>query len=283
MPVNVNQPRQRDDESILDVIGKAVNIATTVYGIKIKSDELGLAQEERTRKMEGKVTPVEQAEIASKLVPGQEGEAGAVRLQPTTGGAPLYYKPKPVKVEKELPTKPGEKAVDVSFAKDYADYVAAGGSATIDRHLKLLESAKDQLLTGEGGTSGKLVGVADAVGLLPFTASKSQALKEDVETAVQGSMKQVLGTQFTEKEGRAILKRAYNPALPPDENVKKLDSIIEEIKSGRAAKEKAIEYYEANGSLKGFKGGGPAKAAPKAPKMDASKLSDEELDKALGY
>jgi hypothetical protein len=84
-------------------------------------------------------------------------------------------------------------------------------------------------------------------------------------------MKATLGAQFTEKEGANVIKRAYNPALPESENIKKIMAVQKELREIARAKKMAVDYYEANNfSLEGYKGPRPEQLASRLTGLNVS-------------
>ena len=81
---------------------------------------------------------------------------------------------------------------------------------------------------------------------------QSTKLKQDAERIIQNSLRATLGAQFTEKEGTRFLERAYNPALPVADNVKRLNEIADELDTVAKNKEAAVAYMKKNGTLAGF-------------------------------
>ncbi len=145
---------------------------------------------------------------------------------------------------------PAEKKIDETAGKDYADYAAGGGYAGVDKNLQGLEHAKGLLKKPENATG-------TWKGLLPkpvrdFAAPGLSAAEDDVKGAVQASLRQTLGSQFTEREGQAIFERAFNPRLSADENIRRIDAVAQEIRSQAKAKQSAGEALQKKGTLKGY-------------------------------
>lgn len=154
----------------------------------------------------------------------------------------------------ELDLTPGQKAADTTFGKEYADYGAGGGSATIDKNMGLLRGAIDKL-EGKGGSKVETGGLS---GYLPewgqdLVASDVANVRDDIRSAIQTSLKQILGGQYTEREGKAIFERAFNPRLSSADNVKKAQAELAALESMAGQKDQAIRYFEKNGTLTGFK------------------------------
>lgn len=158
-------------------------------------------------------------------------------------------------------------AVDTNFAREYTDFVAAGGYADIDKQLQQLREVSDSLGTYLDTSEGKkFVPTPEGQtftgpyrGLLPdwvrsSTNPQAIAAKNAVEEVVQRNLRLVLGAQFTEKEGERLIARAYNPQLPPEENKKRVDRLIEQIEAAARAKSEAAQYFETHGTLAGYQG-----------------------------
>lgn len=129
------------------------------------------------------------------------------------------------------------------IAKEFADYQAAGGKATLDKNLGQLEEAAKKLESGEvktGKISAAVPGLASDMAqdvLNPEIA----AVRDQVRGAVQATLRQTLGAQFTAQEGEAIFNRSFNPRLSADENAKRIRTVIQELKQNIANKEKAFK------------------------------------------
>lgn len=50
------------------------------------------------------------------------------------------------------------------------------------------------------------------------------------------------------------MEKAYNPSLPASENINRIKRLMSSIQSAANAKKAAADYYEENGTLKGYKG-----------------------------
>jgi hypothetical protein len=79
-------------------------------------------------------------------------------------------------------------------------------------------------------------------------------IQEMVESTVQRSLRVILGAQFTEKEGERLIARAYNPKLPPKVNADRVQRLLDQLQRAYDGKREAAAYYEANGTLQGFRG-----------------------------
>jgi hypothetical protein len=156
-------------------------------------------------------------------------------------------------VKKQL--TPLETKVEEKSAQDLVDFTIGGGFSDVQKGLSQLEIAKQTLQQQpEGRITGKLVGAQDDTGLLKYTNPAAQDTKEQVQEIAQRNLRLILGPQFTAKEGEALINRVYNPALPQSVNVKRLDLLQEQMTSAAKTKQEAVDYYNTNGTLKGFKG-----------------------------
>lgn len=147
---------------------------------------------------------------------------------------------------------PGQRALDTAFAKDYAELVAAGGFADIQKNISQLQAVRDQLKTGTnltGAIQGRLPDWLRSV-----VAAPGLAAQQTVEEVVQRNLRAILGAQFTQVEGERLIARAYNPALDEKENIIRLDRLLRAMEDAAKAKEGAINYFEEHGTLRGFKG-----------------------------
>jgi hypothetical protein len=150
---------------------------------------------------------------------------------------------------------PAQKAVDTKFSKEYTDFVSAGGSTTITKNLQMLDDAIKIIETEpEGATSGKIVGLSDKTGTISYTHPKAAEAKDLIGGVAQSNLRAVLGGQFAAREGEQLLARAYNTAQPKRDNLNRLKALRKQIQDAADAKINASQYYEENGTLKGFKG-----------------------------
>lgn len=181
----------------------------------------------------------------------------------------------------------GERQVDKKFADEYTDYIASGGAAGAEKQLGQLKLAIENLKTRKDISGPLLSKEPDIVKAIINPASLTT--QQDIEDVIQRSMRPILGAQFTEREGTQLLRRAFDPKLSEEENAKKVTRIYKHLVDAARAKEDAVKYYEANGTLKGFKGklfdvGGfsveqaPAtESSASAPSTGFEHLSDSEI------
>ena len=168
-----------------------------------------------------------------------------------------------------------QKAVDTKFGKEYADYFAGGGINNLEKNVEELGRAIKMIEESpDGETSGKLIGLADKTGQLTFVSQKAADIKDIIGGVAQSNLRQVLGGQFAQKEGEALLQRAYDTGQTKDNNLKRLRSLYQQAANTINDKKTAAQYYEQFGTLKGYKG----TTATEKPKPSAVDKNQEALD-----
>ena len=197
---------------------------------------------------------------------------------------------------KELPgaaqrLKPGEKARDTAFAKEFVTW-EGGGRADAQKNLVQLEEQISRLAGGENVT-GTVVGRLPGPVAELFTPSAVD-VREQVEEVVQRNLRAVLGAQFTEREGERLISRAFNPRLDEATNVRRLQRLAASMRQAGEAKDAMAAYFNENGTLKGYTGpklmtvgdieasieaiGAPSR--PEGPEgLDFENMSLEELER----
>lgn len=146
---------------------------------------------------------------------------------------------------------PGRKAADQAFGKEYVDFNSTG-LPTIEKGLGTLREARQELRDKGQDLTGPTRGAVPDF-IRAYTNPEAVGLKERIRGAVQSTLKQTLGAQFTEKEGERIFNNAYNDRLSPEENITRLDSVIKELTGQKESKQNMGQYFEDKGTLTGFK------------------------------
>jgi hypothetical protein len=240
-----------------------------------KVQEIGLNREEEKYQKELKDTTEDddpnsakskiQQGLAAKMVPGKDfsGIPSSKLTQLIPSLTKIYeidqkkldrqdaraVKLEDAKTKKEAEGTVGQKKVDQDYAKDYLDWTTSG-KPTLEKNLSLLEEARKELASPEGSNlSGRFIGRAPEI----LKSQDAIRVRDNVQQAAQGSLRAVLGAQFTENEGKRIMEKAFNPNVSPEENVKKLDTAIAELKAHARNADQKAAHYEKNGSLKGLK------------------------------
>lgn len=155
---------------------------------------------------------------------------------------------------KPAPMDPGEVALKRELAKRKAEW-DVGGEATFDKNIKMLEDARSSLSKQSGSQPSMADRIKGALSQKFPTAAAVVAperveIQRKIETAVQSSLRPILGAQFAQKEGERILRNAYDPALG-SYNIDRLNAAINEIKAIKDAKVKEFQRFSESSLGKG--------------------------------
>jgi hypothetical protein len=148
----------------------------------------------------------------------------------------------------------GEKALDKKIADEYANWVVSGGAVQSASRISRINDVISKL-EKKDDISGSIVGFA--LDNLPTVASvlypEAQDVKDVVESVVQTDLRAILGGQFAQKEGEALIKRAYNPRLDEAKNARRLKLLTLQMQMVNDEKNRAMTYFGENkGSMKGY-------------------------------
>ena len=144
----------------------------------------------------------------------------------------------------------GWNAIDKAYATQYLEW--SDNSGDMIGQVAQLESVLTQLESGADLT-GVVQGLAPEWYTL-LTNPDAIGAKERVAEVVQRNLKLILGGQFSEKEGKQLIDRAYNPGLPEKENIARLKRLIMQMQVGIEARNAKNAYFSKNGTLKGYEG-----------------------------
>ena len=143
--------------------------------------------------------------------------------------------------------------LDKTFAKTYENYIAQGGKQSLLQSIKILREARDELAALPEPPRG--VGAFGQKGIDLLAPAYSRIMNK-VRGVVQGNLRNFLGSAFTEKEGEEVMGRSFNPRLPKATNLENIDREIDKIVGKAEAFQKSVDYFEKNGTLRGFQSGG---------------------------
>lgn len=144
-----------------------------------------------------------------------------------------------------------QEALDKAYVKDYVEFIQ-GGAADATKNIEELRGAHRALSKSDMKT-GPIIGLVPKI-VRDVFLPKASATQEAVESTVQRSLRQILGPQFTAKEGENLLARVYNPRLPEEINAARVARLIEQLDRAYQEKIKAANWFEQYGSLKDYKG-----------------------------
>lgn len=83
---------------------------------------------------------------------------------------------------------------------------------------------------------------------------KSIDAQEIVEQVAQLDLKRILGGQFGEREGEQLIKRAYNPNLSEEANIRRVVRLITQLDKMRTSLRDKYAYVQEFGTLQGYEG-----------------------------
>lgn len=181
----------------------------------------------------------------------------ALGITPTLGGVTDLARARAVNVNMGgggLNLTPAQKKIDEKFADTYFDWQTGGGADTV-ANLAQVGTVLQRLESGQPLT-GPMIGIQPDF-VLALTNPNAAGAKEQVQEVVQRNLRVVLGAQFTEKEGTQLINRAYNPTLPPEQNAARLRKLFQQMAVSAQQRQAMVEYYEANGTLQGYRGPQP--------------------------
>jgi len=146
---------------------------------------------------------------------------------------------------------PMGKVVDENFAPLYVAW-KAGGNVNAARNITQISGVLQSIASGQQ-VSGPVLGLIPGF-VQAFTNPNAVDAQENVAGVVQQSMKEIMGTQFTEREGAQLIARAFNPQLSPEVNARRLAMLMEQLKGQAKAKQSMVDYIDLNGTLTGYIG-----------------------------
>ena len=149
---------------------------------------------------------------------------------------------------------PGQKEFDKKMADEYADWTFGGKGAQAASRIARLNDVVGKL-ESDSDISGPVVGYT--LENLPTLSSilypKAQDAKDVVESVIQTDLRAILGGQFAQEEGKALVKRAYNPRLQEWQNANRLKLLSLQMRLVAEDKNKAMNYFrEHKGTMMGY-------------------------------
>jgi hypothetical protein len=143
--------------------------------------------------------------------------------------------------------------LDKVYATQYGQQVLGGGNVDTTKNLSQLRDVQSRLESGKENLTGPMLGMVPE-SVRAYTNPGSVDAQDTVEEVVQRNLREILGAQFTQKEGDRLIARAYNPKLEEAENAKRLARLSTAIEEASKAKQAAAAYYQQNGTIRGFQG-----------------------------
>lgn len=143
------------------------------------------------------------------------------------------------------------KELDKRLAKEVAEFIG-GGNVVAATNIARLDDAVN-MLRNERGLTGPFVGIGP-IATRQFTNPRSAALQQQVQNAVQSSLKATLGAQFARIEGEQLLDRAFAPRLSQEENIRRVEVVADAARQAAQAKQALADHLLAGGTSQNFTG-----------------------------
>ena len=147
----------------------------------------------------------------------------------------------------------GQEKVDDVFAKDYNLWLQGGGEVGFRQKMSRITALIRELENPNASdtVSGPLIST------LPDRARtlinpRYATLEADARNLVTATLRQALGSAFTEKEGERIFQQAFNPLLEEKDNAINIRRLLHTELPRGSANMAAVAFHEKNGTLKGF-------------------------------
>lgn len=250
-----NARQQRDYSTVANAVSKLVSGAGSFEGQQAKSmdfTEMGESgmqdialkrqqQQDKLNQLNADYTKDFQAQqakdaaLASKAAGRRQAEMD------------MFTREKQKQELEKASYTPGQKKLDEDFAKEYNDWTS-GYRSEAEKNLALLRKSAEVL------KKSKLVS-GRAYGFIPNAMQPEIAkiVMQDVQSAAQASLKAILGTQFTEKEGERIMRASFDPQLSEEANLDKVMRTIKELEERMANKNAKARIFESEGSLRNYR------------------------------
>lgn len=190
--------------------------------------------------------PESKTQILVNLLQAMSPQASETVSDPQASGTQGDFPRAPTALQTEI---------DKKFAPEFVEWTTGGGSDSLAQ-LGAIGSVADSLNRGENLTG---IGVAlQPDMLLAITNPNALQARELVEGVVQRNLKLILGGAFTEKEGEALISRAYNPKLKPEQNAARVRNLLLQMSTAAQQKQAMVDYVTKNGTLRGYTGKTPS-------------------------
>ena len=203
------------------------------------------------------------AEIAPQLVVAQKerlDRESRERAAAATATATGLRQEQKISATKEEAIRKEQAAPIVAANREFAKQAfkfKSGGSLGAVKNFERIEGAIKKL-NEPGELSSRVVlgnlpfGLSDAA-LETFTP-ETAAVRDEIRGAIQGTLRETLGAQFTEQEGKAIFNRAYNPIFSDKENARRAGLELKFLKGQVDVMKQAVQFFDKNKTLEGFEG-----------------------------
>lgn len=201
------------------------------------------------------MTPEQEIEHFGSDMPGSyQIESGTNKVSPVSGTAPRAPLVTNTIGGNEEPSI-FEERLDAAAADEYIAWTQGGGADAV-KQLSQVGEVMNRLQSGEEDLTGPLLGMVSPQFRALFNQGSVDA-QQLVEEVVQRNLRLILGAQFTEKEGKMLIDRAYNPQLDEAVNARRLSRLFTQMSTAAQQKQAQMQYLEQNRTLRGFRGTTP--------------------------
>jgi hypothetical protein len=224
----------------------------------------------------GRMTPEDYQQQKQLLIQKQQAQAAAAGPDiwndmtpdqrtyyhvPADAPAQINSKTKEIKIG-QVPTTPQQADMNQKITSDVQDWDNKG-RVNVENAIDKVEKSMAAIAPGQssGGKVAETLGVGQTgpvAGLLsklpivgPYTQSffnsDMLAAQKDMQTAVQSTLKETLGSQFTQQEGEGLMSRAFDINLGPDKNMENARDIMLKLKKAQYLKADQSKYWHEHG------------------------------------
>lgn len=176
-------------------------------------------------------------------------ETGEVDMTQDENGEYIYER------QKVLVPKGFTDGTDKVFGSQYVDWLTKDYAEALENNTKMTELIAD--IESGANVSGVGFGLASEffsdsliAGFFPVPTNAY----DDIKSIVYKSLKASLGAQFTEREAKNLVQASWNPALPPEINLKRLKRVMATAERRLRMKYSLGKHFEDFGSLYMYKG-----------------------------
>lgn len=159
----------------------------------------------------------------------------------------LNFQQAKTKEDKKELDNAGQKELDKQAAKEYQEW-SSGGAKIAQSEIGKLKNVLKDLKSGKVTTGGLTDTLPDQLVDSDYLSARS-----DVQSSVMGSLRALLGAQFTEKEGERVIANTWNKADSTENNIGRVERLVNDLENKAKDKTNKAEYFQKAGStLKGY-------------------------------
>ncbi len=155
----------------------------------------------------------------------------------------------------------GEKKRDETYATKLQDWEDKGRATFYANQENLAEKVKI-LKDGVSNVAGPIIGPLGQSIVGSFVASEAKNFQNDINEYVFQTLKEKLGAQFTEREGKMLVKASFDNTLSEEDNLARITRLYESGQRMAESRQAQADYYNnvgginpyGGGTLKGFQG-----------------------------